>query len=119
MVNVRFYINKGQLCLKVEGHANAGPKGQDVVCAGASVLAATLADTVTLMSAHGELEKDPYIKMDTGHAVIKAKPTVKGRGKLLLAFGVIATGMSAIARNYPGFIALQLFEKSEIEDYSK
>ena len=119
MVQVRFYINKGQLCLKVEGHANAGPKGEDVVCAGASVLAATLADTVTLMRAHGELEKDPYIKMDTGHAVIKARPTENGKGKLLLAFGMIATGMSAIARNYPRFITLQLFEKADIEAYSK
>ena len=119
MVNVRFYTNKGMLCLRVEGHAQAAPKGEDVVCAGASVLAATLADFVTLMNAHGELEKEPYIKMDTGIAVVKVKPKPESRGKLLLSFSVIATGLSAMVRNYPDYIQLKLFDKSAIEDFSK
>lgn len=107
------------LCLRVEGHAAAAPKGEDVVCAGASTLAATLADFATIMAAHGELEKDPYIKMKNGLAVIKVKPKQENRGKMLLTFSVIATGMSAIRRNYPEYINLKLFDKSEIEDFSK
>lgn len=119
MVQVRFYVNKGMLCLRVEGHARSAPKGEDVVCAGASVLAATLADFSTLMHIHGELEKEPLIKLDTGIAVIKVKPKPENRGKLLLSFSVIATGMSAMQRNYPEYIKIKLFEQSAIEDFSK
>lgn len=119
MIQVRFYVNKGALCLKVEGHAQAAPKGEDVVCAGASVLAATLADFAAIMNAHGELEKEPHINMRAGYASIKVTPKADTRGKMLLAFSVIATGMSAIARNYPAYITLKLFEQSQLEDFSK
>ena len=119
MINVRFYTQKDKLCLVVEGHALAAPKGEDAVCAGASVLAATLADFSSLMYAHGELAEEPTIQMRSGFARIKAKPRPESRGKLLLCFSVIATGMSAIARNYPAFIKLKLFDKSAIEDFSK
>lgn len=119
MIKARFYVNKGALCLKVEGHAEAGPKGHDAVCAGASVLSATLADVVSIMGNHGELEKDPVIRMREGFANVKAKPTEAGRGKLLLAFSVIETGMCAIARNYPEYITVKLFDKPEIEGFSK
>lgn len=119
MINASFYVNSGMLCLKVQGHAAAAPKGEDVVCAGASVLAATIADFASIMDAHGELEKEPYIKMEAGFALVKVLPKPESRGKILLAFSLIAVGMSAIARNYPEYINLQLFERSQIEDFSK
>lgn len=119
MVKVRFYINHGALCLKVEGHANAGPKGEDVVCAGASVLAATLADVVTIMDSHGEMETEPKISMSNGYAFVKAKPKPENKGKLLMVYSVIATGMSAVARNYPEHLSLKLFDQAAVTAFSE
>lgn len=119
MVEVRFYVNKGMLCLKVEGHADAAPKGEDIVCAGVSALAATLADYVYGMNNAGMMEKEPQIQMNSGIAKIKAKPKPEAKGRLLLAFSVITTGMSAMKRNYPENIDLKLFDQSDILDFSK
>ena len=118
MINVRFYTNKGALCMRVEGHADAAPKGEDVVCAGVSALAATLADYASIMSAHGETEREPQIRMVNGFTSVKVRPTKQHTGKLLTAFSVVTTGMKAIARNYPEYITLKLFDKSDLEGFS-
>lgn len=119
MVEVRFYVNKDMLCMKVEGHAEAAPKGEDIVCAGVSALAGTLADYVYGMNNAGMMEREPQIQMNNGHAKIKAAPKPEAKGRLLLAFSVITTGMRAIKRNYPENVDLTLFDQSDILDFSK
>ena len=119
MIEARFYVNKGQLCMKVEGHAHAAPKGEDLICAGTSTLAAALAETVTVLHRQGLLEKEPDIHMKAGFVRIKVKPTEEHRGELLLVFSTIAAGMSSLCRSYPEYIRVKLFEDSEILEFSK
>ena len=71
--------------LSVEGHAGAGPRGQDIICAGVSALVIALE---------------------------RAAPGIVGDGFALFAGGeeaayrVIAGGLSALAERYPEHIKM-------------
>ena len=119
MIDVRFYENKGKLCLKVEGHANAAPKGEDIVCAGVSALAVALADTLEMMHRNGDLEEAPEIRAKDGDMRVKVKAGQDHKGRLLLAFLYCQTGMLAIWRGYPKNVQIKTFDKAEIEAFSK
>lgn len=119
MIDVRFYENKGKLCMKVEGHANAAPKGEDIVCAGVSALAVALADTLEMMHRNGDLAEPPEIRAKDGDMRVKAKADREHGGSLLLAFLFCQTGMLAIWRGYPEHVQIKTFDKAEIEAFSK
>ena len=76
MVRAAFYTDKssGSITLKLTGHAGAAEKGQDIVCASASILAYTVAQTMEYMHAEGGLRKKPRIEFSDGNATIVAKP---------------------------------------------
>ena len=40
MVKIHFWQDKdnGSICMKVKGHAGAAPKGEDLICASATML---------------------------------------------------------------------------------
>ena len=54
------------LCLEVTGHAGWAPRGSDLVCAGVSVLTATLAAAMTALWEQGRLNTQPEIAMGAG-----------------------------------------------------
>lgn len=118
MINVRFYVNKGKLCMKAEGHAASAPAGEDIVCAGVSALSVALADTLMLMDTHGQMEAPPQIRMDNGNATIKVRPEKKALGAVLIVFTVIQSGMIAIMRGYPEYIRVKTFDQAEVEALS-
>ena len=119
MTEAKFYVKNGCLCLKMTGHSASAPKGEDLVCAGASTLAMTLAANVSMMKVHGKLEKEPRIILRSGHALIRAKPKEEYRGELLMLFSMIQVGMYQLKTNYPEYFNSIPFDYADVQAFSE
>ena len=76
MVKIHFWRdpNNESINMKLKGHANTAPKGQDLVCASATMLVYTVAQAVTFMHEQGYLACAPKIKIREGKASVSAIP---------------------------------------------
>lgn len=119
MTEARFYAKGGSLGLRVSGHSASAPKGEDLVCAGASTLAMTLAANVSMMNAHGKLERAPKIILRDGHALVRAKPKEEYRGELLLLYSFTQVGMYQLKQNYPEYFTCTPFGIADIKAFSE
>lgn len=117
MITATFVMDgqSGDIILRVEGHAGAGAKGQDVICAGASMLAYTLAQVLTFMYEEASLHKRPQIKLEEGDTLITARPVEERYNECLHAFYVVQVGFALLARSYPQYVELISFGESEEE----
>ena len=88
MTTVRFEPREG--VLSVRGHAGAGAKGRDLVCAALSILAETAAALPGAETSRGD-----------GSCTVRAAPE---------ALAVLARGFRLLARDYPQFVR---FEEGE------
>ena len=110
MVTAEFLTDKdsGSITMKLSGHAGAGEVGKDIVCASASILAYTVAQTLQFMYGEGQLQKKPHIKLDPGDCIITAKPKDDAYAEVLHTFFVAQVGYSLLAKNYPQFVDLKI-----------
>ena len=117
MVKADFFTNKesGSITLKLTGHAHQAKKGEDIVCAGASILAYTVAQALQFMYEQGDLQKKPHIKLNEGDTVIVAKPKPDSYAEALHTFFVAQVGYHLLAHNYPQYVALSSFADSDSE----
>jgi uncharacterized protein YsxB (DUF464 family) len=115
LITATFTADKesGSIILRLTGHAGAAQKGHDVVCAGASMLAYTLAQVLTFMYEESSLHKRPHLKLDEGDTLIVAKPVTGRYNECLHAFYVIQVGYALLAKSYPQFVELFSFGESE------
>ena len=115
MVTAEFFTNKesGSITLKLTGHAGQAKKGEDIVCAGASILAYTVAQALQFMYEQGELQKKPHIKLKEGDTIIVAKPKPERYEETLHTFFVAQVGYSLLAKTYPQYVTLSSFGDSE------
>lgn len=109
MVNVKFYRkqDQGSVHMVMEGHAGAAPKGSDLVCAGASMLAYTAGQAVRFLYEQGKLRCRPRIQVEEGRAVIIATPRGDFEAETLYLFWVVQAGAYALSRSYPQFVSLE------------
>lgn len=109
MITVRFYrkADQGSVHMVMEGHAGAAPKGEDLVCAGASMLAYTAGQAVRFLYEQGKLRCRPKISIREGNAVIIATPKKEAEAETLYLYWVVQSGAYVLARNYPRFVRLQ------------
>ena len=115
MVQAEFFTNKeaGSITLKLTGHAGQSEKGQDIVCAAASILAYTVAQALQFMYEQGDLQKKPHIKLAEGDTIIVAKPKPETYAEALHTFFVAQVGYHLLAHNYPKYVTLQSFGDSD------
>ena len=115
MVTAEFFTNKesGSITLKLTGHAGMAKKGEDIVCAGASILAYTVAQALQFMYEQGEMQKKPHIKLTEGDTVIVAKPKAETYAEALHTFFVAQVGYHLLAHNYPQYVKLSSFGEAE------
>lgn len=113
MISVVFEQNtdKGVLCFRINGHAGFGCYGNDVVCASASILAYTVAKTISFMYEEGKLVKKPNIRLKEGDAVITCKPKAEFYAEALHTYFVAEVGYSLLAQSYPQYVEIQPFGK--------
>ena len=82
--------------LEISGHADAGEKGGDIVCAGVSAVAMSVAGAIE------DRRLDAHIRIDEGYLLIRAEETA--------ACFVIATavsGLRRIAAQYPDYVRIE------------
>jgi len=94
VIKIRF--NAADLQLELEGHAGYALKGTDVICAGVSVLAETLALNLERLSG-------AQIQRRAGFLRIKLRESAPEVAVILLG-GTLA-GLRALAEQYPENIA--------------
>ena len=115
--------------LEVKGHAGYAPAGQDIVCAGASILTQALVWMAAEAEATGCTASDGG---DGPRVVVTAEPGPDGRENERLAggFELAKAGLALLAERYPdhlhfadisrrgkeGMVDLQLFAKKDKED---
>lgn len=109
MIKVRFYRkpHKGSIHMTLEGHAGAAPKGEDLVCASATMLAYTAAQAVKFLDDTGKLKMKPKIEIAEGKAKVVATPTEEAYAETLCAFWTVQCGIHVLAHNYPQFVELE------------
>ena len=115
MVNAEFFTNQesGSITLKLTGHAGQAKKGEDIVCASASILAYTVAQALQFMYEQNELQKKPRIKLEEGDTIIVAKPKAESYAEALHTFFVAQVGYHLLAHNYPQYVSLSSFGEGE------
>lgn len=106
MISVTYYRDLNRLVM--EGHANAGEKGQDPVCAAASMLAYTLAANVEELTETGKV-RDPLISMKEGDTVIACNPLRRYRTVVTSVFDSVILGFQVLAMKYPKNISFKIF----------
>ena len=102
MIHVTYYRSYNRVT--VEGHAGAGPEGHDLVCAGVSALALTLAGNVSYMEAQ-EAVRNVIVKLEDGNAEIECSPYRRYKDSVEQIFRAICVGFELLATKYPDNIS--------------
>lgn len=112
MIHSSFYQNarSGSLEMEMQGHALTAPKGQDLVCAAATMTVYTLAQAVQFLYEQGRLLEKPRMQIVDGYARISVLPRPESLAEAMLTFWVAQAGVYVLERNYPGVVALRPME---------
>lgn len=105
MIKATYYRRYNRLT--IEGHARSGEPGHDLVCAGASTLAYTLAANVANLEAQGHA-RNVIMKLESGDAEISC--TVRGGAMAIVAriYEAVCVGFEILARDYPQYISYEI-----------
>ena len=101
------------IIMTVKGHAGQDKKGHDLVCASASILTYTVAQSIKYIYAQGGLKKKPRIELKDGDALIVCKPKDDYYAEALHTFFVAEVGFSLLTKNYPQYVELNMFGEAK------
>lgn len=93
--------------VSVVGHAMSAEKGQDLVCASASILVYTLASFVKNMK-DAEQVYNPTVELKEGDALICCSPPNKFKKSVTLVFDSLCAGFELLARDYPDNVSYEI-----------
>jgi uncharacterized protein YsxB (DUF464 family) len=109
MITARFYQkpSNGSIHMTLKGHAESAPKGEDLICSAATMMAYTVAQAVQFMYEQDKLTKKPKIRIKDGEATIIATPTEEAYAEALHTFWVAQCGIHVLAHNYPKNVTME------------
>ena len=109
MIVARFYQkpSNGSIHMTLKGHAGSAPKGEDLICSAATMMAYTVAQAVQFMYEFDKLKKKPKIHIKDGEATIIATPKEDALAETLHTFWVAQCGIHVLAHNYPSNVTLE------------
>ncbi len=113
MIETKFEQSGDALILDMKGHASFAEMGKDPVCAGASILAMTVAQCVRNMSEEKKLQKRPTIRIQNGRVLVVCKPKREYYHEALHLFYIGETGMHLLSVSYPDNVTLTPFAMPE------
>lgn len=93
--------------LTVTGHARSAEEGRDLVCAGASTLALTLASAVADLVEKGQAS-EPVLRLDKGDAEICCRSANRFKAVVTLIFDTVCGGFELLATQYPEYIFYEI-----------
>lgn len=91
----------------IQGHANSGDFGHDLVCAGVSALSLTLAANVGNLR-DCRMVRQPIVELKPGDAVIEGKPIPRHKATAELVFQTVCVGFEVLASKYPQYISYEI-----------
>ena len=97
----RILYDERDFSLSAEGHAGAGERGSDLVCAAVSALMETLAAAV---SARKEALR-PRVLRAPGRYLVSCSPAKSQRALCRAVFRTVFTGLELVANQYPDFVS--------------
>ena len=98
---IRAVYERGETVLRVSGHAGAGEKGADLVCAAASALAFTALECV-----QNEAERFlPSVLRRSGELRIACRPGRRSAAACRRVFDTVFTGFELLAKEYPAHVS--------------
>lgn len=106
MTKVRY--DREGYTLRLCGHAGAGEKGADLICAAVSTLAHTLEAALTDGDSRIKLYR-PVIEKHPEKAEIRIRcqPDARAKASCLVAFDTVAAGLKALAEQYPKYVSFR------------
>ena len=104
---IKVIYNRSYHRLTVEGHAQSGEPGHDLVCAAASALAYTMAANVAHMADNGQA-REPVMKLNPGEAEVWCKPVARFKSTVTLIFDSVCVGFELLAHQYPENISYEI-----------
>ncbi len=113
MITAEFHNDGKKISLRIKGHAEAAKEGEDIICASASMLAYTAAQTLQFLWAEGGLKRKPITEIGKGVARIEAIPQKNSYTEALHTFFVVQVGFHLLSHNYPQFVELISFGESQ------
>ena len=119
MIQVTIGDRDGYLWLTMEGHAGTAPKGQDIVCAAATMLMYTAAQAALDMGSRGELQRPPTVKLDDGNAGVSFRPKEGAMEKGRLVLDVIRRGLEVLGKRYPENVAIYVLGNGESRGHTE
>lgn len=102
----RVHMDWRTFTLVAEGHAQAGPSGHDIVCAGISALTQALLNVLEEENDEGRLTVTHSIDEQAGSISINTDPGRTPRVIVREWYRVAVTGLRAIEQNYPEHIKI-------------
>lgn len=102
MINITF--TPETLELEIEGHAEHGKQGEDIVCAAVSTLFYTLGEA--LYQSQDMLFSPPVFKDEAGKGYLKCVPKPEYTGNITRTYWTVLTGMALVEKNYKKNIKL-------------
>ena len=94
--------------VRILGHSGAGKKGADVVCAGVSALAQTLAANVRHWQDSGKLQKEATISLSDGEGLISWEPKHDYEAATRQIAVAICAGFELIAVELPQYVSFRI-----------
>lgn len=113
MVSARFEYGKDFIRMDVKGHAGFAEAGKDPVCAGASILAMTVAQCIDGMAQEDKLQKKPNTRIQNGRVMVIAKPKPEFFNEALHIFWMGETGLQLLSEAYPGNVEFKPFIEAQ------
>lgn len=104
MITIEYRKNQGR-SIKVEGHANSAPYGEDLVCAAASVLLYTLIQNMTILESQGCVRGLKTVERQGNGEVSYEEATDENAEAIATCiFSTIWNGYMVLEKNFPDFV---------------
>ena len=111
MTAVFFFFHRRYLTIKINGHAQSAPEGQDLICAASSAFGFQAVQTVENMHYAGWLDTKPKIRIKKGDIHISLKTKCEYHTVVINMLNVVAVGYQILAEKYPEHVQLTPFVK--------
>lgn len=99
MIKITYSRKEHELIIK--GHSGTGEKtGKDIICAGVSTLACTLAQDLRILEQRGAVTKYE-MRLEAGNTRLACVPTEVHAEQVGLVMDALITGMTMMADSYP------------------
>lgn len=106
---IRIVYHRKYHRVTVDGHAQSGEVGHDLVCAAVSALAYTLGAAIANMEAAGQV-RNAVADFKSGHAELACRAPHRLNATVTLVFDTVCAGFTLIAGRYRENVTYEVME---------